>query len=201
MPRQGPWGRHPVLPGNLTVQQRDSSYKVPVTRGAPERLPGTTKSQAGLCLEEVSEQSNQDSIGAYGIPSETKEICQAPDKHAPSDTLGTGHTDGQTGAHSWVRTTDTGIHCQTGTHSQTNTQSDGHTLSSRHIVIWAHIVEQAHTFRTVHTVRQACKVRQVHIVRQVHTRCKKKKMKEQRVLSRHGKALCERTWANLKKTR
>lgn len=101
-----PGGRHPVLPGNLTVQQRDSSYKVPVTRGAPERLPGTTKPQAGLCLEEVSEQSNQDSIGAYGVPPETKEICQAPDRHAPSDTLGTGHTDGQTGAHSWVRTTD-----------------------------------------------------------------------------------------------
>lgn len=75
MPRQGHQGRHPVLPGNLTVQQRDSSYKVPVTQGAPERLPGTTKSQAGLCLEEVSEQSNQESIGTYGIPPETKEIC------------------------------------------------------------------------------------------------------------------------------
>lgn len=51
---------HPVLPGNLTVQQRDSSHKAPVTQGAPERLPGTTEPQAGLCLEEARKQSNQE---------------------------------------------------------------------------------------------------------------------------------------------
>lgn len=177
LPRQGPWGRHPVLPGNLTVQQRDSSYKVPVTQGAPERLPGTTKSQAGLCLEEVSEQSNQDSIG---------ESLLKPKKYAKHQT----NMHHQTHLEQDIQTVrlvhivgyvqQTGIHCQTGTHSQTNTQSDGHTLSGRHIVIWAHIVGEAHTFRTMHTVRQAqevrqaCKVRQVNIVRQVHARCKKK---------------------------
>lgn len=48
MPRQGHQGHHPVLPGNLTVQQRDSSYKVPVTQGAPERLPGKVSSRSLL---------------------------------------------------------------------------------------------------------------------------------------------------------
>lgn len=73
MPRQD---HHPVLPGNSTAQQKDSSFKAPVTQGAPpERLPGTTKPQAGLCLEEASEQSNQERIRTYATTPGNREIC------------------------------------------------------------------------------------------------------------------------------
>lgn len=46
----------------------------PATQGAPERFPGSTKPQAGLCLEEVSDQSNQERIRTYATTPGNREI-------------------------------------------------------------------------------------------------------------------------------